>query len=62
MPQFRLTINCENNAFQPNPSFELARILSEIADRLRSLGTPDYAAPIRDINGARVGSYIFEGE
>jgi hypothetical protein len=58
MAQFKLTIECDNAAFDDEPCFEVARILREAAERILNMGTIDHGV-IRDINGNRVGSWDF---
>lgn len=56
--QFRLTINCENEAFGDNPEPEIARILRSLAARLDPCYDPDTLATVvtlRDRNGNDVG-------
>ena len=73
---FRLYLDVDNDAFQPLPYAETARILRAIADRIESAGPPkletealgDYAdgggamhyQTIRDVNGNDVGRYAFK--
>lgn len=54
-PVFTLRVECGNNAFQPDPHAEVARLLRRAADALERGGfqTP-YA--LHDANGNRVGS------
>ena len=58
--EFILVIATDNNAFQPNPAHEVARILRDIATRLED-GTFDAASPQKyqnvalDLNGNVVG-------
>ena len=52
---FRLDIDCDNAAFEEDPTAEVARILRRLADLL---GTrPIY--PLCDLNGNGVGSAEF---
>ena len=55
--QFQLTIDCDNAAFQDNPS-ELADILRKLAERLES-GQPVDGYTLRDSNGNNVGMSQF---
>jgi hypothetical protein len=54
----RIDINCDNAAFEDDPTMEVARILRALADRLTH-ASPDEAYPLRDINGNAVGSLEF---
>ena len=49
-----ITIETDNDAFQPAPNIELARILREIAINLEYNAEREI---IRDINGNTVGHY-----
>jgi hypothetical protein len=51
-----LTIETENDAFQPEPAEEVARILEEVAARIRADGAIRSPMPLRDVNGTRVGT------
>lgn len=56
---FVLTINLRSDAFHPEPSPELRRILLDVVERLdedRMEGT------LRDVNGVTVGLYGLEPE
>lgn len=61
MDRFTLTIECENDAFKPCPTSELARLLIELGRNLRAcrMGAKRLAnVPpmlLRDINGNTVG-------
>lgn len=56
--EFRLTIDTGNEAFQPEPNAEIARILREVADRIESDGRSiHWYQNIRDVNGNTVGQY-----
>lgn len=49
-----ITIEVDNDAFQPEPSKELARILKELSDKISHKGIED-KRPLYDINGNNVG-------
>ncbi len=53
MATFIISIDMDNEAFQPDPSFELRSLLLEVAERVRLYG-PDCRS-IMDTNGNRVG-------
>ena len=53
MTTFIVSIDMDNEAFQPDPSVELRTLLLEIAETVRLYG-PD-ADAILDTNGNRVG-------
>jgi hypothetical protein len=61
--RFVLTIQLGNDAAQTYR--DVARMLSELAERHDDVGEADYqigdAAPIRDTNGNRVGSWHVDG-
>ena len=59
MAQLQITIGLDNDAFQPEPGPELARILEYLADTFRDTLViaprgPE-PMPVRDINGNTVG-------
>ena len=54
---FALTIHTGTDAFKPDPSPELARILREIADQIEAGRDYGKSVPVRDINGNDVGSF-----
>lgn len=56
MATFRLFIDTDNDAFNPDPGPELARLLRKIADRIED-DVPDHYRTILDINGNDVGRY-----
>lgn len=53
MATFIVSIDMDNDVFQPDPSLELRTLLLEIAESVRLYG-PD-AKAILDTNGNRVG-------
>ncbi len=54
-----ITINTDNDAFQPHPEWELRRILDKFSNGLKYQGTinPGDTIPLHDINGGRVGQF-----
>jgi hypothetical protein len=66
MRLFKFELECDNAAFGDNSieaRFEIARILSELASKIRKDSEslyPNSAQWIRDVNGNRVGTYKFE--
>lgn len=54
--QFRLSITCENAAFEDSPESEIARILRATADRLESGDDFDTHRNLSDLNGNVVGT------
>lgn len=53
--EYTIKINCDNAAFKDDPAPEIARILEDLAFKLRSdWGTSEIK--LRDINGNIVGS------
>lgn len=50
-----ITINCGNAAFDPEPEFEVARILRDLADRIDSHGI-NAVSFIRNVNGNQVSA------
>jgi hypothetical protein len=59
--RFTLTIDCDNAAFDPDPSLEVARLLKNIVYDMDE-GRGDYSGStsIRDRNGNKVGSFEFK--
>jgi hypothetical protein len=57
---FILRIQTDNDAFSPEPSAELARILRREADRIEKLGAPVVFRSVHDINGNPVGEYAIK--
>lgn len=61
--QFELKIDLGNEAFDNEGHFEVAelqRILIETADRICQSVPTDDLLFIRDINGNKIGSFVFE--
>lgn len=59
---FKLEFETGNAAFDDMPEIEVARILRQIADRIEGPAGRFYDAPVRDINGNRIGSVYFDAE
>lgn len=58
MSKLKINIDCSNDAFEEDLEYEVARILRNAADKLRSGETE---GTLRDINGNTVGSYKLTG-
>jgi hypothetical protein len=59
---FTLTINLDNDAFQPEAEPEVSRILRVVADRLeQNPGYPMYQT-VLDVNGNDVGRFRLPAE
>jgi hypothetical protein len=56
----RIEFETDNAAFNDAPEFEVARILREMADRIELLGGGFYSGPVRDVNGNKIGSAVFD--
>jgi len=56
---FKISIECDNGAFDDGPGEEIARILRDVAKKLES-DLPFKTQPVRDINGNVVGGYWME--
>lgn len=56
--RFRLSIGCDNAAFEPSPEFEVVALLRKLADRIEHPEPGPWL--IYDINGNRVGDAWFE--
>ena len=52
--EYRITINCENAAFEDQPGAEIARILRKLADECEEVGHPQFKG-LYDFNGNKVG-------
>ncbi len=63
---FRLYVDTENDAFDPNPDLELARILRKVADDLEfsiDVGMEPIGFPFQtifDVNGNDVGRFALK--
>jgi hypothetical protein len=52
-----ITIECENDAFEPHPEVEVAEILRRLSERLSDSGIVEPIGPtILDSNGYNVGT------
>lgn len=60
----KVTINCDNAAFEPNLGFELSYILRTLADEVHWAAiAPGFTKSLRDSNGNRVGQLeVVDGE
>ena len=60
--EFRLKIDLENDAFVPHCTFEIARILGELAENIVNEGDEhlSFYRNLRDINGNTVGKYAIK--
>jgi hypothetical protein len=52
-----ITINANGAAFEENPELEIARILADLADKIRVGRGPE---KLLDINGNKVGTVKYE--
>ena len=59
---FALTIHTVTNAFKPEPTVELVRILRDVADQIEAGREYGKSAPVHDINGNHVGSFMLVDE
>jgi hypothetical protein len=57
---FRLTIRTDNAAFDGNEDEEIARILCEVAERIRSGDVYRTYRNLHDINGNVVGTFALK--
>jgi hypothetical protein len=57
---FHLAIDADNAAFDPEPRFEVARILHQLAKRLETMES--FSERLYDINGNHTGSWRFASE
>jgi hypothetical protein len=58
---FELRIKTDNDAFADLPQSEVARILTDLAERVRCGGESDRGY-LFDLNGARVGEWSLDTE
>jgi hypothetical protein len=59
---FALTIHTGTNAFKPEPTGELVRILREVAKQIEVGCDYRKSVPVLDINGNAVGSFMLVDE
>ena len=59
---FALTIHTGTDAFKPEPTGELVRILREIAEQIEVGRDYRKSVPVLDINGNAVGSFMLVDE
>lgn len=58
--EFCIRIDCDNEAFEQDPAWEVARLLRKLADRLSDHVTGGITAgAFRDINGNTCGAWAF---
>jgi len=55
---YSIQIETGNDAFQPDPAQEIARILRTLADKLEAGADLSEAITLRDYNGNNVGAAI----
>ncbi len=60
MKTFTVKIDCENDAFQPDPASEVIAILLKIAARIQGEGLSGFYETIHDSNGNDVGRYAIK--
>lgn len=60
MSCFKLHIDTQNDAFQPEPAQEIARLLREVADRIEREGVAWHYRNINDANGNPVGAFALK--
>ncbi|WP_111732208.1 hypothetical protein [Roseovarius amoyensis] len=59
---FKLEFATSNAAFTDDAPTEVARILRDLADRIEGPAGRFYDAPVRDLNGNRIGRVEFDAE
>lgn len=60
MSKFELQINLDNDAFQPDPGFEVSRLLTRLLSHVQADAFEGLKrGSIRDGNGNRVGEWKF---
>jgi hypothetical protein len=57
---FHLAIDADNAAFDPDPRFEIARLLRQLAGRLETMES--FSERLHDINGNHTGTWRFASE
>jgi hypothetical protein len=61
--KFRITIDCDNDAFKDAPLKEVARILRAEADKIARFGDEaSWTGTLLDVNGNRVGTSKMTGK
>lgn len=57
-----IEVQCDNEAFHPDPGRELARILRKLADRIEEAAAypNEWEQALADANGNRVGCVVLE--
>ena len=62
MATFTLKVDCDNEAFKPNPRFELLRILARVSTAVSDATwySIDEKQTLRDENGNTVGYFMME--
>ena len=58
--KFTLNLTTDNEAFDPDPRPELARILRGIADKVENGGEIEFFQTILDLNGNDVGRFALK--
>lgn len=58
--QFRLTLNCDNDAFAFEKQDYIARLLRDVADRLEEGDSCNTWCDIRDVDGNTVGQFALK--
>lgn len=58
--RFHVTMICDNAAFEDRALDEVARILGQLAERLKL--SDDTDGKLRDVNGNVVGNWALDGE
>lgn len=61
MSKMQIEINADNAAFDDEPSYEIARILRDLAKRIETNGCHDATFSLYDVNGNKCGWADFEG-
>ena len=59
MPKLNLTIELDNDAFQPTPEAELSRIFTALGNFFER-NVVDHHGILRDVNGNQVGYWSHE--
>ena len=62
---FTLSMRCESAAFEDDPTREIARLLHEVAEKVRQVASQDGRSAegvLYDVNGANVGTFKLAAE
>lgn len=59
--RFLVNMTCDNAAFEADPTYEIGRILREVARQVEAGEATGFFQTIHDINGNDVGRFKLDG-